>query len=272
MIRCGEWAVITGCTSGIGRAITFELAKDGLNIVLISQNQEQLMKLSEELESTYKIKTSIITVNFCKSDVYQEISKSLSKYKIACLINNVGISYDHPDSFAESQETSLQRNEALINCNNLSMAQMTRIVLEKMYKDGNDCPSGSRVILNFGSFSGSIVNPFLTTYSATKSFVETFTKSLALEVRDKGIIVQGVRPYFVATNMSKIKHTSLLVPSAQTYAKSCLNMLGVETFCAGYFFHELVFCVTNLIPEFILGPFVAKQMLSVRAKSLKRRN
>ena len=60
----GSWAIVTGCTDGIGKAYADQLAKRGLNIVLISRSLEKLQKQKIEIENKYKIKTLILTADF----------------------------------------------------------------------------------------------------------------------------------------------------------------------------------------------------------------
>ena len=68
--------------------------------------------------------------------------------------------------------------------------------------------------------------PLLTLYSASKDFVNHFTKAIAYEYRNKNVKIQSVVPFYVATKLSKIRHSSLLVPSPETYAKSMLRGAG----------------------------------------------
>jgi 17beta-estradiol 17-dehydrogenase / very-long-chain 3-oxoacyl-CoA reductase len=62
--KYGSWAVVTGCTDGIGKSYAEQLAKKGLNIVLISRNLEKLQKQSFQIKNIYKIQTLIIAADF----------------------------------------------------------------------------------------------------------------------------------------------------------------------------------------------------------------
>lgn len=64
LLKYGKWAVVTGCTDGIGKAYAEQLAKRGLNIVLISRTLEKLQVQAKELSEKYKIETKIIAVDF----------------------------------------------------------------------------------------------------------------------------------------------------------------------------------------------------------------
>ena len=62
--RFGEWALVTGSSQGIGRAYAQELAKRGMNIVLVARNKERLDKVARDLQENYKVKTFVIVVDF----------------------------------------------------------------------------------------------------------------------------------------------------------------------------------------------------------------
>ena len=62
--KYGSWAVVTGCTDGIGKAYAQRLAKQGLNVVLISRSADKLKELSDELTKKYSIQTKIISADF----------------------------------------------------------------------------------------------------------------------------------------------------------------------------------------------------------------
>ena len=62
--KYGDWAVVTGCTDGIGKAYAEKLAKKGMNIVLLSRSLDKLTDMSEYLIAKYKIKTKVIAADF----------------------------------------------------------------------------------------------------------------------------------------------------------------------------------------------------------------
>lgn len=84
------------------------------------------------------------------------------------------------------------------------------------------------LVLNLGSFAAVVPSPFLSTYSGSKSFLSTWSKCLAEEVRPRGITVSCVIPYFVSTKMSKIRKTSALVPSPDAFVRSTLASIGLS--------------------------------------------
>ena len=71
--KYGDWAVVTGCTDGIGKAYAEKLAKRGLNIVLVSRSLDKLNELSEDLVNKYRISTKVIAVDFTGNTKYSKL-------------------------------------------------------------------------------------------------------------------------------------------------------------------------------------------------------
>ncbi len=69
--KAGEWAIITGATDGIGKAFAEQLAKDGLNIMLISRTQEKLQAVAKALETEYNVKTKIFVADCAKVNLFE---------------------------------------------------------------------------------------------------------------------------------------------------------------------------------------------------------
>ncbi|VEL22824.1 unnamed protein product [Protopolystoma xenopodis] len=252
----GEWAIITGATDGIGKAFAEELAKDGLNIMLISRNIDKLRRVACELEECYKVKTEI--------DFYDKLEAAVNGLSsICCLINNVGMSLTYPDSFASSPLTTADKIKDIVLCNVLSASIMSRIVSSKLENQASRA-----YIINISSYSGTIPVPLLALYAGTKAFIWNFSRSLSLE--SSKVVVKTLAPGFVSTSMTHNRRTSILVPSAHQYACSALNTLGVEAHGAGYLPHALFAIVVNAVPSFIRSRLVYSQMHSLRAKTLKK--
>merc|ERR1719450_829776 len=91
--KYGSWAVVTGATDGIGKAIAKQLAKRGINIVLISRSSDKLTTVAEELV-TFNVQVKTITYDFSDANNYGQIAEEIEDLDIGILVNNVGISYD----------------------------------------------------------------------------------------------------------------------------------------------------------------------------------
>ncbi|KAM0052271.1 putative short-chain dehydrogenase/reductase SDR, NAD(P)-binding domain superfamily [Helianthus debilis subsp. tardiflorus] len=96
--KYGSWALVTGSTDCIGKAFAFELAKQGLNIILVGRNPSKLETVSTEIKSKFE-KTQIKEVVFDLSGDLNEgikrISEAIDGLDVGILINNAGVSYPY---------------------------------------------------------------------------------------------------------------------------------------------------------------------------------
>ncbi|XP_030323215.1 testosterone 17-beta-dehydrogenase 3 [Calypte anna] len=238
----GEWAVVTGAGDGLGKAYSFELAKRGLNVVMISRTLEKLQRVASEVEQTTGQKVKVIQADFTKNSIYENIKKSLQGLDIGVLVNNVGMLHNPlPCRFLNGPDT----DENLINCNVISVTKMTRIVLKQMV------PRKKGLILNLSSGLSTFPCPLYTMYSASKVFISTFSKALQAEYKAKGIIIQGVAPFGVSTPMTMYQKPSLITKTAEEFVSESLDYvtLGDEIF--GCLAHEMLACVLQFVPLWV---------------------
>nr|XP_040037029.1 hydroxysteroid (20-beta) dehydrogenase 2 isoform X3 [Gasterosteus aculeatus aculeatus] len=293
----GQWAVVTGATSGIGKAYARELAQRGLDVILVSRCDDKLRMIAKEIEEQYGQKTRTIQVDFTDSQrIYPAIAKQLEGLEIGILVNNVGMTYsDHFAYFLEIPDAE-QKITQIINCNMLSVPQMTRLVLPGMverYHHKHPDVTGSYevmriydefmdicllrgigLIVNMSSEVGVRPQPLLSLYCATKSFVTFFSQCLHAEYKSKGIIVQCVAPFMVSTNMTKHRTVNFFVRSASGFAREALNTVGQSSYTSGCLSHALQnTALTILLPDwFRMSSFVVRKLRDFAAASRGDRN
>lgn len=266
-----SWAVITGSTDGIGLAYAHEFIKRGYNLLLISRSQDKLEAVKEELNDKSNRKGKEIRIyaaDFTKTDIYAGIEKEIKKLpRVDVLINNVGMSYEHPEYYASPHLD--QRNQQIIYVNSVSCSRMCFIVIPIMEQQKYG------VILNLSSFSALDPCPLLSIYAASKAFVDVFSRSLAYEYAKKGIIIQSVLPGYVVTKMSKIRKAYWMAPTAEDYVKSQLKTVGLDGQTTGYWSHELQYYFTQHVfpivyDRSLTSNIAFNQMKLVRHKALKK--
>ncbi|KAM4726239.1 hydroxysteroid (20-beta) dehydrogenase 2 [Anableps anableps] len=238
----GQWAVVTGATSGIGKAYAIELAQRGLDVILIGRSDDKLQMVAKEIKNKYRRKTHTIQVDFTEGgSIYSSIAKKLQGLQIGILVNNVGmICTDHLAYFLETPNAK-QKITQIINCNILSVTQMTRLVLPGMVD------RGIGLIINISSEMGCRPHPLLALYSATKIFVTYFSQCLHAEYKSVGITVQCVAPFMVSTNMTHNMQVNCLVKSASAFAYEAVNTVGHSIYTSGCLSHAVQSAVLSLL-------------------------
>lgn len=124
--------MVTGATDGIGKAMAFEFARKGLNVVLLSRSRDKLEACEKELKGKYpQAEVRIMPVDYAHfdADTRKMVAGFLEDLDIGVLVNNVGISYPFTKYFHELKDEMV---EQLITLNVNSTTWMTRVVLPGM--------------------------------------------------------------------------------------------------------------------------------------------
>ncbi|XP_075406981.1 17-beta-hydroxysteroid dehydrogenase type 3 [Tenrec ecaudatus] len=236
----GEWAVITGAGDGIGKEYSFELAKHGLNVVLISRTLEKLQAIAMEIERTTGSNVKIIQADFTKDDIYKNIKENLKGLEIGILVNNVGMLPNLLPGYFLNAPDDIQ---SLIHCNITSVVKMTQLILKQMESRRKG------FILNISSGAALFPWPLYSMYSASKAFVCTFSKALRAEYEGKGILIQVLTPYAISTLMTKHLNPNIITKTANEFVKESLNYVTTGDENCGCLAHEILACFLHLIPS-----------------------
>ena len=192
----GSWAVVTGCTDGIGKAIALELASRGFNIALISRNIDKLNATAKEVQAK-GVQTRIVVFDFSKDTSlggYKEIAEKLKDLDVSVLANNVGMG---TGGLEVTPELCCQQ----VATNVYPMVLLTQELVRKM-EERTDKRGMRSLIINLSSLSTINPLPRMKHYGATKTFNDYFSKSLYYELQSKGIDVLTVAPGYVATPLT----------------------------------------------------------------------
>ena len=191
-----KYALITGASRGLGKAIALRLAKDGLSVIINYQSNkeaaEDTLRQVQESGGTGEL------LPFDVSDA-QAIDKALETWSashpddyISVLVNNAGIRQDNLMIFMQEEQWSMVLDTTLNG-----FFYITRRLLKDMMTHRNGR------IINMASLSGLKGLPGQTNYSAAKAALIGATKALAQEVAARKVTVNAIAPGFIATDMTK---------------------------------------------------------------------
>lgn len=188
-------ALITGATSGIGKATAIILAKNNYKIIICGRRKDRLIALQKELSEFTAIHTLCFDIRDKKAvfDTINSLPDSFSKIDI--LINNAGNAH----GLEPIQDGNIDDWEAMIDINLKGLLYMSKAIIPKMI----DKKSGH--IINIGSTAGKEVYPNGNVYCATKHAVDALTKSMKIDLNPYGIKVGAIHPGLVETEFSEVR-------------------------------------------------------------------
>lgn len=245
--RYGKWALVTGCTSGIGEAFVRELAQRGLNIILVSRDSTKLESLAQDLRKSYGVETCCIVADFVQGrSSYGKLEESIRDKEIGVLVNNAGVMYDYPEEFLAVSREKLWE---LIYVNMASATIVMHAVLPQMVARGRGA------VITMSSSAAFLPAPLITVYSATKAYLDYVMTGIRQEYGSKGIVFQTLIPFYIATRMTKyssiLSSANIFVPDSKRYVHSALCTLGWSDRTTGYFPHTILLWFARLIPTWL---------------------
>ncbi|KAE8665027.1 putative steroid dehydrogenase [Hibiscus syriacus] len=263
----GSWAIVTGCTDGIGKALVFQLASHGLNLLLVGRNPLKLQATADAIRERFgtQVKTRKVVVDFSKTSG-EEMSKTMEGVieglDIGVLVNNAGVAYEGATFFHEVEPEVV---ESIIKVNVEAATWITKAVVPVMAKK----KKGAIVNIGSGSYGGFLSYPLYTVYAASKAYLTMFSRSISLEYKKTGIDIQCQIPFYVSTKMTKFRRSSLFTPTAEAFSKASLGWIGYgEHVCVPYWPHSLQSFVLKLLPRSLKDRCVFLYYLGMRKRMM----
>jgi len=264
----GSWTVITGATDGIGKAMAFELAKQGQNLLIIGRNKDKLNTTVQELKAKHKnVSIDTLQIDLSQLHLKQELQEqyvaAIADRDVGILINNAGLAYPYTNFL---HEVAQQRVEDMVTVNNLSATILIQRTLAAKFV----ARSKRSAIVNISSAGSILPHPLHVVYSASKAYLNKLSVDLASEYKAKGIAVQSQMPYFVVTNMSKIRRASFTTPTAADYAKAAVKQIGYNGLLSPYPVHAAIFFVLQFVPDVVMDKIVYSMHATIKRKGDKK--
>lgn len=187
--------VVTGASSGIGRAIAEQLVEDGFQVFGGVRKEEDAQRLSASLGEAFTPVHLDVTEPDTIDSASAEVGRTLGEQGLAGVVNNAGIARPGPLLHVPTEE--LRRH---FEVNVVGVLQVTRSLVPLLKSDANTFHRPGRVV-NISSTSGLVAFPFLGAYSASKHALEALSDVLRRELRFYGIDVVVIEPGNVETPM-----------------------------------------------------------------------
>lgn len=188
-------ALITGATSGIGKATAYEFAKHGINLILCGRRKDRLENLKNEL----KTQTNVYILTFDVRDkeaVSKAIASLPNEFKtIDILINNAGNAH----GLDPIHEGAIEDWDAMMDINVKGLLYVSKAIIPQM----TERESGH--IINIGSSAGKEVYPKGNVYCGSKHAVLAITEGMRIDLNPYNIKVSAINPGLVETEFSKVR-------------------------------------------------------------------
>ena len=217
----GKWALVTGASAGIGKALAEELASGGANLVLTARRRERLESLARELRAKYKVQAEIIVGDLTQARAPEEIFQFTQArgLAISLLVNNAGFG-----QYGEFHTIAPERLLEMLQVNCSAVLHLTRLYLPQMVarRHGD--------VLIVASTAAFQAVPYISTYAATKAFDLLLAEGLAEEMKPYGVGVCALCPGTTESEFHQVAghpaHSKGRQQSAETVARIGLRALA----------------------------------------------
>lgn len=188
------YALITGASKGIGKAIAYELAKEGYPLLLVARSEVELKALSDALQIKYGIiNAPFLSIDLSANGASFKVTDWIktNNYPIGFLVNNAGYGV-----WGDFSESTLTDQLGMMQLNMNVVVELSHLLVPILSQEKQ------AYILNISSTAAYQAVPTLAVYSATKAFVLSFTRALRFELAQTSISVTCFSPGPVATGFA----------------------------------------------------------------------
>jgi hypothetical protein len=203
-----DTALITGSSGGIGEEFALQLARRGVNLVLVARRADKLAELRQRLlEIDPALRVDVVAADLAVPGSAADLAAKVTALgcNVDILVNNAGVGL-HGDFVGQNAEA----NAAQIHLNCVTLVELTALYLPAMTK------AGRGVVLNVASTAAFQPTPGMAVYGATKAFVLSFTEALWQESRGSGIRILALCPGATETEFFSRTGEEFLTSGRQT--------------------------------------------------------
>ncbi|GJM17749.1 MAG: short-chain dehydrogenase [Thermodesulfobacteriota bacterium] len=255
----GDWALITGASSGIGEVFCRKLAAAGMNVVLVARRKDRLDKIAKELNDEHSIHTRVVCADLSDEEETKTVVGAVDDLEIGLLVNNAGIL--NTGNFLDND---LEDEIRLININCKSYIILTHGLGNKM-KERN---KGALIFLSSLTAVSAISR--WANYAASKGFDLQFAEAIDAELKDYNIDVMALCPGLTHTELVKIsKFNNPMTMNADVVVDNALNKLGKTNLLVPGLMNKINFFSTRINPRLLNTKIFSSVVKSTQESNLK---
>lgn len=179
----GDWAIVTGATSGIGLELARQLADSGFNLIINSRHLDKLKEVENDLKKMNNIQIISLEADIAETSNIEKIIKAAENLSVGLLINNAG--FGTSGLFVDNSLNS-EINMLRVNCEAvISLTHHFSRVFKQQKKGG---------IIFLSSLVAFQGVPYAANYAATKAYIQSFAEALSIELKPFGVHVLVAAP------------------------------------------------------------------------------
>jgi len=237
--RYGNWALITGASSGIGKEFAIHFANEGFNLVLVARRIERLEELANQVKEKNSIDVIPVCADLSKENFLYLILEKIKDIEINVLINNAGFG-----SHGRFETISTDKEADLVKLNCLAPLILTHHFSSGMIKNKKGA------IIFLGSIVGFQPNPFVTTYAASKAFNIMMGSGLWYELKKYNIDVLSVSPGGTRTEFIRagLSNSKMIVAEPEEVVKTAIKALGKKPSVVHGILNKIMMKISRLLP------------------------
>lgn len=234
------WALITGASSGIGRALAVEFAARGFSLVLTGRDQPALDAAARTCRESHKVEVRVHAAELSDAKAVGRLVETIKDLPIELLVNNAGFGIK-----GEFAETDIDSELQMVDVQVTAMLRLIKAVLPSMIA------SSSGRILNIASVYSVASVPRQSIYSACKAFLLSFSTTLSEELRGTGVTVTVCLPGVTRTEFRRRagitdRGASGMTPEAVAQRAALATMSGRHVVTPGWQNRLFVFAARHL--------------------------
>jgi len=206
-------AFITGGTSGIGAAFARRFACEGYDLIITGRRKTIIQTLAEDISNRYNVNVEVIIAELSRDNEVDLLVKKIEKNEdIEILVNNAGFGIGKVD------EDVMKKRKDMVKVHILSTMKFTYAAIPNMIR------KKSGIIINVSSIASFLPLPGNGVYSGTKAFLNNFSESIYLRLKDKGISVQCLCPGFTRTDF----HSRIGYPEEELKNRGIVRWMSAD--------------------------------------------